>query len=62
MFVQGQKAAMLRILIAACERARNAFAAADNRVDDELLADLERVIERSRVELEALTTGPARSP
>jgi hypothetical protein len=54
---QGQKVAMLRILIAACETARNAFQAADNRVDDELLADLERVIERSRVELQALTTG-----
>jgi hypothetical protein len=62
MQVQGQKVAMLRILIAACETARNAFQAADHRVDDELLADLGRVIERSRVELQALTTGSAPSP
>jgi hypothetical protein len=62
MYVQGQKAAMLRILIAACDTARNAFAAAGNRVDDELLADLDRVIERSRRELKALTSGTAPSP
>ena len=46
---------MLRILIAACTSARDAFQAADSPVDEELLADLERMIGRSQNELAVLT-------
>jgi hypothetical protein len=46
---------MLVILIAACTTARTAFEAADNVVDTELRADLNRMIERSEAELEKLT-------
>ena len=45
---------MLVILIAACSTARTAFEAADNAVDAELCADLNRLIERSEAELEKL--------
>jgi hypothetical protein len=45
---------MLVILIAACSTARTAFEAADNAVDGELCADLNRMIERSEAELEKL--------
>jgi hypothetical protein len=46
---------MLVILIAACTSARTAFEAADNVVDAELCADLNRMIQRSEAELEKLT-------
>jgi hypothetical protein len=46
---------MLVILIAACTAARTAFEAADNVVDTELRADLNRMIERSEAELKKLT-------
>lgn len=46
--------AILKILIAATETALDAFRAADNRFDDELVADLERVLQRSRQELAGL--------
>ena len=46
---------ILVILIAACTTARTAFEAADNVVDTELRADLNRMIERSEAELEKLT-------
>jgi hypothetical protein len=46
--------ALLAILIACGEKAVEAFQASDNPVDVEFLADLERVIERSRKELVAL--------
>ncbi len=46
---------MLVILIAACTSARTAFEAADNVVDAQLRADLNRMIKRSEVELEKLT-------
>jgi hypothetical protein len=46
---------MLRILLATCERALEAFQAADNRLDDGFVLDLERVMARSRVELAGLT-------
>lgn len=45
---------MLVILIAACTSARTAFEAADNVVDAQLCADLNRMIERSQSELEKL--------
>jgi len=49
-----QKRSMLTILLATCETTLDAFNAADNELDRELVADLERVIERTRGELEAL--------
>jgi hypothetical protein len=52
-----QEVALLRILIAAGERAIEAFQASDNVNDAALLSDLERVIARSRDELAALTEG-----
>jgi hypothetical protein len=45
---------MLRILHATCSTAVDAFHAADNPVDAKLLADLEEMVERTRVELERL--------
>jgi len=50
-----REAALLKILIACGEKAIEAFHASVNPVDGEFLADLERVIERSRKELAALT-------
>ena len=46
--------ALLAILIACGEKAIEAFQASDNSVDADFLAELERVIERSRNELVAL--------
>jgi hypothetical protein len=48
---------MLVILIAACTTARTAFEAADNVVDADLRADLNRMIERSEGELEKLSAA-----
>ena len=48
-----QKRSMLTILLAACETTLDTFQAADNQLDREFVADLERVIERTRGELEA---------
>lgn len=45
---------MLMILISACSTARTAFEAADNVIDAQLRADLNRMIERSEDELEKL--------
>jgi hypothetical protein len=42
---------MLRILLATCETALEAFRAADNPVDGDFVADLERITERTRAEL-----------
>ena len=50
-----QEIALLKILIAAGERAIEAFRASANVKDEELLADLERVVARSRDELAVLT-------
>ncbi len=47
---------MLRILHAACATAVDAFRAADNPVDRQLLIDLEQMVERTRAELERLGT------
>jgi hypothetical protein len=49
-----QEKAMLTILIAAGEKAIEAFHASANPIDDDFLMDLERVVERSRKELVAL--------
>ena len=51
---------MLRILLAVCQTALDAFQAADNPLDTEFVKDLERIMERSRVELEALANQIAK--
>jgi hypothetical protein len=51
----GQHVSMLRILLATCETALDAFRAADNPVDTEFVAELERITQRTREELNALT-------
>ena len=45
---------MLRILYGASATALDAFRAADNPVDGELVADLERMVERTSAEIERL--------
>jgi hypothetical protein len=45
---------MLVLLLATCETAVDRFGSADAQVDDELVRDLERLIERARTELRAL--------
>ena len=45
---------MLRILLATCETTLDTLKAADNAVDAELVADLERMVDRTRRELAAL--------
>jgi hypothetical protein len=52
-----QQRSMLVLLIAACTTARTAFEAADNVVDVQLCADLNRMIERSESELEKLNAA-----
>ena len=47
-----QQRNILLILLATCERALEAFGAADNPLDTEFVADLERITERTRGELE----------
>ena len=54
-----QHLAMLRILYGACSAALDAFRAADNPIDDELVAELERMVERTRLELERLAAEAA---
>jgi hypothetical protein len=46
--------AMLRILYGACAAALEAFHAADNPVDEQLVADLEAMVERTKGEIERL--------
>lgn len=46
--------AMLTMLQSVCEQAVTAFHAADNPVDDGLVGDLERMVERTRLEIEAI--------
>ena len=43
---------MLRILHATCGTALDAFDAANNPVDTQLVIDLEKMVERTRLELE----------
>lgn len=45
---------MLRILYGTSAAALDAFRAADNPLDGELLADLERMVERTRAEIDRL--------
>lgn len=54
-----QHLAMLRILYGACAAALDAFRAADNPVDEQLVADLETMIERTRDEIERLSADLA---
>jgi hypothetical protein len=56
-----QHLAMLRILYGACVTALEAFRAADNPVDDQLVADLETTVERTKSEIERLTTHLAQN-
>jgi hypothetical protein len=51
-----QQVSMLRILHAACTTALDAFHAADNPIDTQLVADLEDMVERTRGELERLVS------
>jgi hypothetical protein len=55
-----QELAMLRILYGACAAALDAFRAADNPVDEELVADLETMVERTKREIERLSTHLAK--
>lgn len=48
---------MLRILLATCETALDAFRAADNQVDAAFVAELERITQRTRQELAALASA-----
>jgi hypothetical protein len=57
-----QHLAMLRILYGACAAALDAFRAADNPVDAQLVADLEVMMARTHDEIERLTTLLARTP
>ena len=45
---------MLTILHAACATALDAFYATDNAIDRELVGDLEKMVERTRREIENL--------
>jgi len=51
MEMSAKERSMLKILLATCETTRDALTAADNAVDQALLTDLERMIERTRAEL-----------
>jgi hypothetical protein len=53
---------MLRILYGACAAALDAFRAADNPVDEQLVADLEAMVERTKGEIERLSTHLANPP
>lgn len=47
--------AMLRILYGACSAALDAFRAADNPVDQQLVIDLETMVARTKEEIDRLT-------
>lgn len=46
---------MLRILYGACATALDAFRAADNPVDEQLVSDLETMVTRTQSEVERVT-------
>jgi hypothetical protein len=48
---------MLRILLATCETALDAFHAADNPLDAEFVEELQRITDRTRQELAAHATS-----
>lgn len=50
---------MLKILYGVCQTALDGFHAADNPVDTEFVADLQRITERTRAELDALAARAA---
>jgi hypothetical protein len=52
-----QHLSMLRILYAASAAALDAFRAADNPVDTQLVEDVENMVERTRREIERLATA-----
>jgi hypothetical protein len=54
-----QQLSMLRILYGACAAALDAFRAADNPVDEQLVADLEVMVERTKGEIERLASNLA---
>ncbi len=54
--------AMLRILYGACAAALDAFRAADNPVDEQLVIDLEMMVTRTREEIERLSAHLANPP
>lgn len=56
-----QHLAMLRILYGACVTALQAFRAADNPIDDQLVVDLETMVERTQGEIERLTAHLSKS-
>jgi hypothetical protein len=51
-----QQLAMLHILYGASTAALNAFRAADNPIDEQLVVDLETMVVRTRGEIERLAT------
>ena len=53
--VTHKQLAMLRILCGASATALDAFCAADNPVDEQLVVDLETMVTRTRAEIERLT-------
>jgi hypothetical protein len=55
MAVQGREVAMLTILLATCEKTLETLTAADNPIEPELMADLEKIVERTRKEIDVLT-------
>ena len=57
-----QHLAMLRILYGACAAALDAFRAADNPVDEQLVVDLEAMVARTQVEIERIAAHLAKPP
>lgn len=51
---------MLRILYGACAAALDAFRAADNPIDGQLVIDLETMVERTKGEIERLSARLAK--
>ena len=49
--------ALLLILLATCDRALEAFHAADNVVDRDFVVELERIGDRTRAEIATLTAA-----
>jgi hypothetical protein len=54
-----QQLAMLHILYGACTAALNAFHAADNPVDEQLVRDLEVMVKRTQGEIERMSARMA---
>jgi hypothetical protein len=56
-----QQLAMLRILYGACATALDAFRAANNAVDAQLVIDLETMVQRTQGEIERLASQVAQT-